>query len=221
MISESRAEVNRRMPSGERFHAALISHAGREEPEKKMEKPARLFVGIPMVDALREELEAHLAAAFGERMPGRAVPPANWHLTLRFLGATDAARHRRVVEELGRIDPPPPFDLTLAGLGAFPRAGRAKVLWAGVGEGADELRALAASVEAAAVRAGFAPETKPFSPHLTLSRLDPPADLRPTIERAPVFAGGMRVDEFVLFRSHLGGGPPRYEPLLRFPLGRG
>ncbi|MFL5384920.1 MAG: RNA 2',3'-cyclic phosphodiesterase [Longimicrobiaceae bacterium] len=182
------------------------------------EDRARLFVGIPFPAALREELQAYLRATFGERLPGRAVPPPNWHLTLRFLGATDAARHRRIVEELGRIDPPPPFDLTLAGLGAFPRAGRAKVLWTGVGEGADELRALAASIEAAAVRAGYAPEPKPFSPHLTLSRLDPPADLRATIERAPAFTGRMRVDAFVLFRSHLGGGPPRYEPIERFPL---
>jgi len=185
-----------------------------------MEKAARLFVGVPIPAELQNGLEAYLRTAFGERMPGRAVPPANWHLTLRFLGATDAARHRRVAEELGHIDPPPPFDLTVAGLGAFPRAGRAKVLWIGVGGGADELRALAASAEAAAVRAGFAPEPKPFSPHLTLSRLDPPADLRATIERAPAFTGRMRVDAFVLFRSHLGGGPPRYEQLLRFPLDR-
>jgi len=29
----------------------------------------------------------------------------------------------------------------------------------------------------------------------------------------------MRVEEFVLFRSHLGGGPPRYERMLALPLG--
>jgi 2'-5' RNA ligase len=179
---------------------------------------ARLFVGIPVSDGLRAALEAHLAATVGERLPGRAVPPANWHLTLRFLGATDAERRCRVVDELARIDPPPPFDLSLTGLGAFPRAGRAKVLWIGVGEGADPLRALAASVEAAVVRAGFASEPKPFSPHLTLSRLRDPADLRPLVDGAAPFGGRMRVDAFVLFRSHLGGGPARYEALERFPL---
>ena len=180
------------------------------------EKPVRLFVGVPLADALRDALERHLAAA--GRLPGRAVPPANWHLTLRFLGATDAARHRRVMDELARADAPPPFDLTLSTLGAFPRGGRAKVLWIGVGEGADALRALAGSVEAAAVRAGFAPEPKPFSPHLTLSRIDPPADVRPLLDGAPPFGGRMRVDEFILFRSHLGHGHPRYEPIHRFPL---
>ena len=180
-------------------------------------KPLRLFVGIPLADGLRGELEAYLAATFGDRLPGRAVVPRNWHLTLRFLGATDAERHQRVLEELRRIHPPRAFDLTLTSLGAFPRPARAKVLWIGVGDGGDELRGLGGSVEGAAVRAGFAPERKPFSPHLTLSRLDPPADVRPALEAAP-FGSRMRVDSFVLFRSHLGGGPPRYEPLERFPL---
>jgi RNA 2',3'-cyclic 3'-phosphodiesterase len=176
----------------------------------------RLFVGIALGEATRDALRAYLAA-LGGALPGRAVPPANWHLTLRFLGATDAERRRRVADELRRIEAAP-FDLAFTGLGAFPRAGRAKVLWIGVGTGGDELRALASSVEAAAVRAGFAPEPKPFSPHLTLARIRPSADLRPLVEGAAPFGGWMRVDEFVLFRSHLGGGAPRYERTLTVPL---
>jgi len=92
------------------------------------------------------------------------------------------------------------------------------VLWIGAGEGADELRALAATVEAAAVRAGFAPEPKPFSPHLTLSRIQPPADVRPLVDSTAPFGGRMCVDAFILFQSHLGGAAPRYEPIQRFPL---
>lgn len=181
------------------------------------EKAARLFVGIPIEARLRAELEAYLAAAFPDGVPGRAVPPANWHLTLRFLGATDAERHRRIAGELRRIALPP-FGLAFTSLGAFPKPARATVLWVGVDDGGSETRALAASIEAAAVRAGFAPEPKPYSPHLTLSRLREPADLRRTIERTPAFGGRMAVDAFVLFRSHLGGGPPRYEALERYPL---
>jgi len=178
----------------------------------------RLFVGVPFPAELRNGLETHLRATFGERMPGRAVVPANRHLTLRFLGDTDAARLRALTGELRRVDGGPRFPLSLAGLGAFPRPARATVLWIGVGDGQAELRALAAKVEDAAVRAGFAPEPKPYSPHLTLSRLNPPADLRRAIEAAPPFGGRMTVDGFVLFRSHLGGGPPRYERVEHFPL---
>ena len=181
-------------------------------------KVGRLFVGIPFPAELRDGLEAYLLSTFGERMPGRAVVPANWHLTLRFLGDTDEDRHRALVDGLRRIPPRPAFAVSLAGLGAFPRPARATVLWIGVGDGNAELRSLAAKVEAAAVRAGFAAEEKPYSPHLTLSRLNPPADLRRAIDAAPSFGGRMTVDGFVLFRSHLGGGPPRYERVEHFPL---
>lgn len=178
----------------------------------------RLFVGIPFPAELRDELRDHLHATFGERLPGRAVVPANWHLTLRFLGDTSAGRFRSLTEALRHVDGGARFDLSLASLGAFPRPARASVLWIGVGEGEAELRALAAKVEAAAVRVGFAPEPRPYSPHLTLSRLVPPADLRHRVQSAPPFGGRTTVDGFVLFRSHLGGGAPRYERVERFPL---
>ncbi len=178
----------------------------------------RLFVGIPCPPELRDRLRDHLRAAFGERLPGRAVMPANWHLTLRFLGDTGADRLRSLTNELRCVGGGAPFDLSLAALGAFPRPARASVLWIGVGAAEAELRALAAGVEAAAVRAGFAAEPKPFAPHLTLSRLNPPADLRRVIAAASPFGGRMTVDGFVLFRSHLGAGAPRYERVERFPL---
>jgi len=180
----------------------------------------RLFVGIPFPAELREGLQAHLRAAFGERLPGRAVVPANWHLTLRFLGDTSAGRFRSVNDELRHVDCGPRFGLSLAALGAFPRPARASVLWIGVGDGEAQLRALAAKVEAAAVRAGFAPEARPYAPHLTLSRLLPPADLRRAIQSAPSFGGRMTVDRFTVFRSHLGAGPPRYERVQEFLLQR-
>jgi 2'-5' RNA ligase len=178
----------------------------------------RLFVGIPFPQELREGLLEHLRATFGERLPGRAVVPANWHLTLRFLGDTGPGRLRSLADQLRHVDGGARFDLSLAALGAFPRPARASVLWIGVGEGEAEVRALAAKVEAAAVRAGFAAEPRPYSPHLTLSRLMPPADLRRAIAAAPAYGGRMTVDGFVLFRSHLGGGPPRYERVEHFPL---
>ena len=176
----------------------------------------RLFLGIPLPPEVREGLEAHLRGAFGERIPGRAVRPENWHLTLRFLGDTDADRHAQLIDELRRAELGAAFDLAFAALGAFPRAARATVLWVGVGDGADRMRELATTIEDAARRAGFAAEEKPFSPHLTVSRVQPPADLRETLAAVPPFAGRMRVDGVVLFRSHLGGGPPRYERMETF-----
>lgn len=178
----------------------------------------RLFLGVPLADEVREALREHLRGAFPGGIPGRAVVPANWHLTLRFLGDTDEGQLRRLTGALGGVELGPRFAMVLGGLGAFPKPRRAAVLWVGVDEGAEPLKRIAAMAEEAARAAGFPAERKPFSPHLTLSRLQPPRDLEPLIAAAPAFGGRMEVGEIVLFRSHLGGGPPRYERLRTFPL---
>lgn len=176
----------------------------------------RLFLAVPLAEDLRRDLAAALRGH--GPLPGRPVPPESWHLTLRFLGDTAWDALERVGEEVGRAPPGPPFGIRFGGYGAFPRASRASVLWLGVGEGAAALAALAESVEAAVARAGFPAERRPFRPHLTLSRLRPPEDATAALARLPPFPAAMPVAEVVLFRSHLGGGPARYEPLRRFSL---
>jgi 2'-5' RNA ligase len=179
----------------------------------------RLFIGVPLTDEARREIDARLRDALPEGVPGRAVPTASWHLTLRFLGATRADQLAAVRERLRAADPGAAFDACFGGLGAFSRPRSARVLWIAVTEGADRLRDLARLAEAAARAAGFAPESKPYTPHLTLSRIHPPRDVTRAIERVPPLDVRMRVGEIILFRSHLGGGPARYEALERIALG--
>jgi len=175
----------------------------------------RLFLGVPVTEAIRSGLRAHLE---GEDLPGRIVSPERWHLTLRFLGDTPPDALERLREALSAEDLGGRTTLAFDRLGAFPRADRASVLWLGVGEGAQALRALAGKAEAAAQRAGFPAEARAFAPHLTLARIRPPRDVGPLVERVPPFTEEMPVDAVVLFRSHLGRGPVRYEEMERFPL---
>ena len=183
------------------------------------EKAGRLFLAVGLTDEVRRGLEAHLRAELGSRaLPGRAVVPANWHFTLRFLGDTSRADAERLREELRAAPLGDSFTAGFGRLGAFPRPRRASVLWIGVDEGADALRALAAGVERAAVRAGFAREEKPFRAHLTLARLQPPADVTAVVDAVAPYGGRLAVDCVILYRSHLGGGPPRYEAVERFAL---
>jgi 2'-5' RNA ligase len=79
---------------------------------------------------------------------------------------------------------------------------------------------LAAIAEAAARNAGFASETKAFTPHLTLSRIDPPVSIKTLIDSKPNFTARMTVDSRIVYRSRLGGGPARYEEVERITLGR-
>ncbi len=180
----------------------------------------RLFLAVDLPEDARAKLAAHLrGSSGGERLPGRAVAPASWHLTLRFLGDTSPERRAAVVGAMRQADLGAGFTLGFGGLGAFPRAARATVLWLGVEGGAEPLRALAAAAEDAARRAGFPAEERPFSAHLTLSRIRPAQDVRPLLERVPAFRERIPVDAIVLFRSHLGPGGARYEAVERFPLG--
>ncbi|HEX2210434.1 MAG TPA: RNA 2',3'-cyclic phosphodiesterase [Longimicrobium sp.] len=179
----------------------------------------RLFIGVPLADEARREIEAHLRRSMPDGIPGRAVPSANWHLTLRFLGTTRADQMAALVRHLRAADLGDAFDVGFGGLGAFSRPRSARVLWMGLTDGVARMEALARIAEDAARAAGLAPEEKSFKPHLTLSRIQPPRDVTRAVARVPPLGLRMPVREVILFRSHLGGGPARYEAVERFALG--
>jgi 2'-5' RNA ligase len=64
-----------------------------------------------------------------------------------------------------------PFDAALKGLGAFPSARRARILWAGISVGSTRLRSLATDIDTALAPLGFEREKRPYVPHLTLGRV--------------------------------------------------
>jgi 2'-5' RNA ligase len=174
----------------------------------------RLFVAVPLAAELRRQLAGSVRTALGDAgLPGRVATPDNWHVTLRFLGDTDAAAAARLAAALAEAPLGRAFRITFDRLGAFPKPGRGRVIWLGVGAGADELAELAAGVERAVRHAGLPAADKPFQAHLTLARLDPPQDLSALVAGARPEPVPVAVDEVVLFRSHLGRGPARHEPL--------
>ena len=160
---------------------------------------------------------AELVAALADRLgplaiPGRLVPPENWHITLRFAGQIDPVAYERWVAALDQDIATSPLTLRLGGLGAFPRPRKATVVWVGVHS--ERLGDLAAEVEEAAQAAGLEPEERPFRGHLTLSRVRPYRDVTDLIETEPL---GLtwRVEEVKLMASEGG----RYRVLEGFPLG--
>ncbi|MFL5557021.1 MAG: RNA 2',3'-cyclic phosphodiesterase [Gemmatimonadaceae bacterium] len=179
-------------------------------------RPERLFIGVPLTDEARRTI----AKSLPKNLPGKPVPPENWHFTLRFLGATSAAPRDQVVKLLKSATCGAPFRVSFGALGAFPNAKRARVLWLGIEEGAERLKQLAAIAEAAARSAGFAAEEREFKPHLTLSRIDPPSSVALLLASKATIRTTMTVDSVILYRSRLGGGPARYEEVTRIALGR-
>jgi 2'-5' RNA ligase len=179
----------------------------------------RLFIAI----ALPDEVKAQLAG-LNTDLPGAVwVKPAALHLTLKFLGdGIDAARVPELTDSLSAVRGEP-FMLALEGVGRFPPGERApaRVLWAGLAA-PRELPRLATAVDQAMAALGFAPETRPFAPHLTLARLK---DARPRAEVAAFLArhaglrsAPFRVQAFALFSSQLTPQGAIYTRLAEFPL---
>jgi 2'-5' RNA ligase len=183
----------------------------------------RAFVALIPPAAVLAELAAALAPVQAAHPDLRWTPAGQWHLTLAFLGEIDGdtldggvlpdltARLARAARRH------PPVDLALDGAGRFGD----RVLWTRV---RGELRALAASVGAAARRCRIAVDDRPYRAHLTLARTRPGADLRPAVDALRDFAGTpWTATTLHLVRSRLGAGPggtAAHEVIATWPLGR-
>ena len=77
----------------------------------------RIFVAVPLPDEVRMALAEHVGAI---DLPGKVVPPQNWHITLRFLGWTGEVAYDRLLAALDNANLGRQFDLELGEIGAFP-----------------------------------------------------------------------------------------------------
>lgn len=141
---------------------------------------------------------------------GRAVPPANFHITLHFLGNITAEQFPRLCAEAERIAAPK-MALHLNESGYFPKP---SVFWIAPAEIPADLLALAATIRKASRRAGLRTPTprKSYQPHLTLFRNCRARPPLPT--RNPDF--DLTCDGFALFRSVFGRKGVRYEVVRRW-----
>jgi RNA 2',3'-cyclic 3'-phosphodiesterase len=100
----------------------------------------------------------------------KTVKPQNIHLTIRFLGDISPAMVDAIHEEMKQLSFTP-FTVELKGLGAFPKLNYPRVVWAGIRKGADELKDVFGQLEPRLRGLGFKPDSKGFSPHLTIARV--------------------------------------------------
>lgn len=182
----------------------------------------RLFVALPLPEPLRHGLLAAVEPLRGRRPAARWERAEKLHLTLLFLGEVASDRLDGLVAELGRaVGPVARFEARLGGGGSFPAPARARVLWMGVdgGEAFDELRRRVAQSGGPFVER---PDPKPFHPHLTLARCDPPWEAE-SVRRfvdilEPLRGERVPVDHLALVESELGRGGSRYRDVARFAL---
>ena len=183
----------------------------------------RAFVAVRLDEALQAALGVQLERLRLAAPSVAWVPAQNLHLTLRFLGGVGADTLPRVTRALeGLSGEARPFELAVGGLGAFPTAACARVIWAGLSDGRAAVARLAERVEATLAPVGFEPEARPFSPHITLGRVRAPRP-DPRLEAAladgaALAFGRVRVDTVWLMRSDLGAAGARYSAIATVPL---
>jgi len=187
---------------------------------------ANLFIAVPLPDDVKRRLAEAVSAAQRDFAFRKWVHPADYHITVKFLGPQDprlASALRETVAPavagFGR------FALRLAPPGVFGRPEAPRILWMGVGGDRAALGALQQAVEQAAARLGFPPEQRPYAPHITMARQWTGAG-KPDFDRlaacfAPLSAAedalSWEADELVLYRTRMGR-QPMYERLDRYPL---
>ena len=176
----------------------------------------RAFAALALPETVRFEL---MLAGQGLPVP-RLQPPESLHLTLAFLGDVPERTLEDVDLAFGQLRAPR-FELALSGMGLFGGA-KPRVAYVGAAEN-PALRHLQGKVETAARASGIELPARRFAPHVTLARLPERLAGRERLEAAVAARGGYRVpafpvEDFRLYRSHLGGDGPLYEELARYPL---
>jgi 2'-5' RNA ligase len=183
----------------------------------------RLFVAVHLPTELTDRAAALLPAT----LPAlKRVRPEQMHVTLAFLGWTSDER-LDAVNEAARAAAAGhrAFDLTLSGAGRFPASGRLRVVWLGIGEGADALAALAGSLTAELRRRHLSFDDRPFAPHLTLARVRDEASgaeartVGVAVDTLAVPELRAHIDAIAVVESVLSPKGPRYTDRLEVPLG--
>ena len=100
----------------------------------------------------------------------KLVEPQNIHITVRFLGNITPAIVETVFGEMKKIQFTS-FTVQIKGLGAFPNSNYSRVIWAGITTGAYQLKNIFNQLEPRIRSLGFTPDSKGFSPHLTIARV--------------------------------------------------
>jgi len=133
----------------------------------------RSFIAIELPDDIKRELGRLETRLKSDRQTHvKWVNPDSIHLTLKFLGDFGAGKVGEITavikESVREISP---FNLVVDGTGVFPSLKKAQVAWVGLRGDMDKLLWVRRQIESGLVELGFDAESRAFSPHLTLARI--------------------------------------------------
>src|SRR6185503_732425 len=176
----------------------------------------RIFCAVELPQSARRLVLEHIAR-LKEKVPQAKASwarDANLHLTLKFLGEIPTASVGDFSKAVSRTGSAiQAFSIRFEQTGVFPTHGQPRVLWIGVNDLSARLSELHARLEEESAQAGFAKETRPFHPHLTVARLRQTENARvlanahQQMDFDPVEVG---VAELLVIRSELSSDGSKY-----------
>lgn len=169
----------------------------------------RLFISIDLPDTVKDRL---VSISCG--LPGaRWIDPAQFHLTLRFIGEVDGSAFLDIREALTAVSMES-FALRLSGIGFFPPRKKPTVIWVGL-EASEQLMQLHRRVNSVLREVGLEAEGRKFAPHITLARLKntPTNRVVGFLEHhGQYYSEPFKVDRFILYSSILSSKGARHTP---------
>jgi 2'-5' RNA ligase len=179
----------------------------------------RLFTGLDLPADILGNLEELLRRL----KPAARIhwsPPANLHVTTKFIGEWPEARLGELKAALAGLPARDAIRVRIRQVGFFPNPHSPRVFWCGIE--APGLPELAADTDSATAKLGIPRENRPFSPHLTLARIKERVELQPLREAIAALAsqefGSFQAASFYLYQSTLRRTGSVYTKLAEFPL---
>lgn len=164
----------------------------------------RLFVAFELREDVREEMRGLIATLKPKGADARWVRPEGMHITLKFIGHQEPAKLEAIQGALASVHCAGPVEMCFSGVGFFPDGRRPRVVWCGI-EASPNLAQLAADIESVLEPLGIDSESRRFSPHLTLARLNAPSRTEGLVRSADEWRsrefGSAAEREFHLFES--------------------
>lgn len=183
----------------------------------------RTFIGVDVGRAIRDRLATLQGTLTQAGTAVKWVEPENLHVTLLFLGEVEDRQIAKICAMVAESTAThKSFQMSVERAGCFPTPRRPRILWAGIGTGAEALMALHDDLEKPLTKLGYRREERRYKPHITLGRIRgaAPADglVKALAQQASWKGGETLVRELHVMSSELTPRGPNYTILSRAPL---
>jgi len=174
----------------------------------------RIFIALLLPEETKTYLEHQKDKIRPQCSGGNFSCRDNYHLTLRFLGEQKEDVIDKLSAALAKTAAKiSPFELCLDRWDSFAK-GEQNILWIGLQKPLPQLDLLYDTLQKQLQEAGYPPEQKPYSPHLTIARQVRFKEALPELQQKHHF----RAAKIALMESCRIDGRLTYLPLAVFPL---